>query len=114
MAEGIRIDVAMNIFPRLSGDFPRRTSEAIGLGLFKVLEEADPRTPRDTGNLAGGAMVRFNPGAQDGTVYWPAPYAAHQEFGTRFHAPQPFARPAVDIVQPQLIEAMKQAAGGMG
>ncbi len=114
MSDAIRIEVVKNILPRLAADFPRRTSEAIGLGLFKVLEEADPRTPRDTGNLAGGAMVRFSPGAHEGSVYWPAPYAAYQELGTRFHAPQPFAKPAVDIVQPQLIDALRQAAGEMG
>ncbi len=114
MSDAIRIEVTKNILPRLSGDFPRRASVAIGLGLFKVLEAADPRTPRETGELADSAQVRFSPGAQDGTVYWPAPYASFVEHGTRLHAPQPFAKPAVDIVQPQLIKALRQAAGGMG
>lgn len=113
MSDIATIDVTKNILPRLSADFPRKTSEAIGLGLFKVLEEADPRTPRDTGNLAGGALVRFSPGAQDGTVYWPAPYSAYVNFGTRHMAPRPFATDAANIVGPHVVQALSRIGEGL-
>lgn len=102
------IEVRANNLPRMASRFRPAVSDITGAALFKTLETATPITPVDTGNLRNTAQVRFHPGAFEGSVYWPAPYAALVNGGTRFMAPRPFATDAARIVGPQYVAALSQ------
>jgi len=70
---------------------------------MKVEREAKRLCPVATGNLRRSIthVVKggFNP---HGIVKATAFYAAFVEYGTRFHAPQPFLRPALRVLKEKL------------
>ena len=63
----------------------------------------------DTGHLKNSIQAR-----PEGLLVWrvesPADYSLYVEFGTRRMAARPFLTPAVEIVRPRLLEALRRIA----
>ena len=93
------IVVASNRFPALAAGFNVKVEAALDAGVRAGIAAADPKTPRDTGNLVGNKTIQRAPGFR--SITWNAPYAVFQNWGTSRGVPaNHFAEAAVDAATP--------------
>jgi HK97 gp10 family phage protein len=71
---------------------------ALEVAAVNITSKAKDIVPVDTGNLKNSISYRPGDKANEMIVGANAPYAVYQEFGTRYMKPQPFMRPAIDLV----------------
>ncbi|MDD2870235.1 HK97-gp10 family putative phage morphogenesis protein [Neomegalonema sp.] len=114
-------EVLMNL--RTAAAQRRVQREALRAGGEVFAEEARKRAPRDTGLLARRIFVTSNLSTRQRRAHrrgsfapvemhvgpFPAPRAVTQEFGTSFHPPQPYMRPAWDLKLGAAVGAIVQA-----
>jgi hypothetical protein len=95
----VSIDVTLNIFPQLVGQFDPMVEGALDAGTAAGIAAADPRTPRDTGALAGNKVIVRSPGYRE--IGWLMEYAPYQNFGTSRGVPaHGFAEAGADAALP--------------
>lgn len=73
---------------------------------------AKARAPVDTGMLRNSIGARMV-GPAAWVVESPASYSQHVEYGTSRVAARPFLHPAVEVVRPVFVRALKQLAKGL-
>lgn len=122
MNAAVTLEIKKNDFPKLAKDFPFKVSIIVRKTANDILFEANANAPRDTGYMAGSSSVQFGKGifgmgaagdsVTSAIVYWPAHYAAYQEFGTRYIIPKLFATNAAAMMRPIFISAMKSLIKG--
>lgn len=95
----------LKVRPIIKIDAPtivQRYYESVSEGLTKVTEaaadEAQNEAPVKTGALRDSIYGRLELENKSGYIGSPLHYARHQEFGTRYHAPQSYFRPALDKI----------------
>lgn len=90
---------------KTSAEVLAKTSLAIRKAAHDIEAQAKVRAPVDTGNLKNSIQ------ASGSDVEWrvdsPAEYSLYQEMGTRRMAAHPFMIPAVEIVRPVFLAALK-------
>jgi HK97 gp10 family phage protein len=87
-------------------DYSKKIVDAVKAGIPGALEvaavnitsKAKDLAPVDTGNLRNSISYRPGDKSNEMIVGANAPYAVYQEYGTRYMKPQPFMRPAIDLV----------------
>ncbi len=87
-------------------DFSKKITDAVKAGIpgavqiaaVNISSKAKDLSPVDTGNLRNSISYRQGNRPNEMIVGANAPYAIYQEFGTRNMPPQPFMRPAIDLV----------------
>lgn len=75
------IRVADNRFPTIAARFRPAASEGFYRAAAGTVRRARPLTPFRTGHLANSPQIQYRAGELRSRVFWPAPYAAYQEFG---------------------------------
>lgn len=98
-----------NDFPRIIASMVPTADMIVAKAAHDIEAQAKVRAPVDTGTLRNSIQA-----TRVGTAYWRVvvgvDYGVHVEWGTRFMAAQPFLRPAINIVQPTFLEAMRRVA----
>lgn len=90
-------------------DYSKKIVDAVKAGIPGALEVAAvnilskandivPVAKKYGGNLKQSKGYRPGDKSNEMIVGYNAPYAVYQEFGTRYMKPQPFMRPAIDLV----------------
>jgi len=87
-------------------DYSTKINEAVKAGIpgalqiaaVNITSKAKDLVPVDTGNLRNSISYRQGDTPSEMIVGANAPYAIHQEYGTRYMKPQPYMRPAIDLV----------------
>ncbi|MDQ3526078.1 MAG: hypothetical protein M3451_13640 [Chloroflexota bacterium] len=105
----VSIEVRLNIFPQLAGQFDAMVEGALDAGVQTAIATADPLTPVDTGALRGNKTIERGQGSR--TITWNQDYAAFNEMGTYKMAARPFAAPGADAALP-VIESHLSRFGG--
>lgn len=103
----VRITIT-NRFPAVKAAAHAVAERAIAKAAHDIEAHAKANAPVDTGLLQNSIVSR-----QEGdgwVVESPVDYSEHVEYGTSRMAAQPFMHPAVEIVRPQLLAALKRLA----
>lgn len=91
----IRITKRIDNFPRIASRFEPAVQAGLTKAAADTMAIANPLTPFRTGHLRNSAQMRVE--RLHTMVFWMAPYAAYQEFGTRRGIrPKEYARQAHD------------------
>lgn len=91
---GVTIRVKFNNLGAIAAAMPDAVDLVLEKFIIDVDADAAVNTPVDQGYLKNSREVGGK------RIYWPAHYAAYQNFGTRFMAARPFATNAVDKAMP--------------
>ena len=108
MADGFTVDwrVEANDLPRLTGRLKVVADQVVAKAALDLEAQAKSRAPVDTGFLKGSIQARkVRDGQWEVTVG--ADYGLYVEYGTVHTRAQPFLGPAVDVVRPAFIQAMR-------
>lgn len=105
----VSIEVTLNRFPQLAGQFNPMVESALDAGVQTAIATADPLTRVDTGALRGNKTIERSQGSR--TITWNQDYAAFNEMGTYRMSAQPFAAPGADAALP-VIESHLSRFGG--
>ncbi len=105
----VSIEVTLNRFPQLAGQFDTMVEGALDAGVVTALATADPLTPVDTGNLLGDKTIERDRGSR--TITWNAEYAAFNEMGTDKMEARPFAAPGADAALPVITSHLSRFGG---
>ena len=102
-------------------EYSKKITDAVKAGIpgslevaaVNILSKSDKLVPVaqiNGGNLRNSKGYRRGERQNEMIVGYNAPYAIYQEFGTRYMKPQPFMRPAIDLVikGKETIESVKQ------
>ena len=99
-------------------EYSKKITDAVKAGIpgslevaaVNILSKSDKLVPVLTGNLRNSKGHRKGDRQNEHIVGYNAPYPIYVEFGTRYMKPQPFMRPAIDLVikGKETIESIKQ------
>lgn len=93
--------------PRIIARIPVLADQIVTKAAMDIEAQAKTRAPVDTGNLKNSIQA-----VRIGIAHWKVVVGAHYgmyvEWGTRFMAAQPFLQPAVNIVRPQFLAALRK------
>lgn len=98
----VSIEVTLNRFPQLAGQFDAMVEGALDAGVVTAIAVADPLTRRDTGALVANKTIEREAGGR--TITWNQDYSAFQNSGTAFMSGTHFANLGADAALP-VIEA---------
>lgn len=108
-AAEVKWTVVMNDLPNIIAGLEDKAAQIVGKAALDLEAQMKVRTPVDTGFLRGSIQAR-----KLGPAHWRvtvgAEYGAYVNYGTRFQAAQPFVEPAVNVVRPAFLAAMRQVA----
>lgn len=103
----IRARVVFNHFPAIKAGMVMHVEAITGKAALDMEAQMKTRVPVDTGFLRSSIQAR-----KVGPAHWrvtvSAEYGLYVEYGTRFMAAQPYFYPAVAVVGPQFIAAMRR------
>ncbi len=106
----VSIEVSLNRFPQLAGQFDAMVEGARDAGVQTALATADPLTPVDTGALVANKTIERSQGQR--TITWNQDYAAFQEFGTSRGVPaNQFAAQGADAALPVITSHLGRFGG---
>ena len=77
-------------------------------GALHIQAEAKRRAPVDTGRLRNSITHEERDDGLAAVIGTNVEYAPYQEFGTRFHAAQPFLLPAFELERPQFMRRLQR------
>lgn len=92
--------------PMVSALVHGRVAIAITKAAHDIEAHAKSRAPVDTGLLK--SSIEAEGSGAEWRVVSPAHYSVYQEFGTSRSAAQPYMLPAVEVVRPSLIAALRR------
>lgn len=102
-----------NDFPKIRRRLQTRGPQLVQKTLFDVEAIAKTLSRFRTGAMRAGWRVIYRAGALIGQVGNNVEYAVHHEYGTRFMAAQPMARPAIAKTQPGYLAAWRALLKGL-
>lgn len=112
MARGdVRVRVEFDRFPELTRRMVQRADAETARAALEVQAQAQVRAPVDTGFLRASIQA-----ARVAAAHWRvtvgADYGFYVEHGTARARPQPFVHPAVEVVRPRFVAAMRRILEG--
>ena len=94
-------------FPQLTLAAHALAEKAVAKAALDIEAHAKANAPVDTGLLRNSIGAR-----REGELAWvvesPVDYSVYQEYGTSRMAAHPYMTPAVEIVRPQLLDALRR------
>lgn len=103
----VRARVVFNNFPAIKAGMLMNAEAITGKAALDLEGQMKARVPVDTGFLKSSIQAR-----KVGPAHWRvtvgAEYGLFVEYGTRFMGAQPYFYPAVAVVGPQFIAAMRR------
>ena len=94
-------------FPQLTVAAHALAEKAVAKAAHDIEGRAKAHAPVDTGLLRSSISAR-----REDALAWvvesPVAYSVYQEYGTSRMAAHPYMTPAVEIVRPQLLEALRR------
>lgn len=110
MPSDVRIRVVSNDFPRLSAAMAAKADAIVAKTTMDLEAQMKVRAAVRTGFLRA-SIQGSRVGPAHGRVVVGAEYGAYVEYGTRHTAAQPFREPAVNVVRPAFLAAMRKVIG---
>lgn len=99
--------VKSNRLPQIIATFPAKVDALVGKAALDIEAQAKTFAPVDTGTLKNSIQA-----IKIGLAHWKVVvgvhYGAYVEWGTVKMAAQPFLQPAVNIVRPAFLAALKR------
>lgn len=99
------VTVRFNRFPQTALALKEQVRKVVEKAVIDIAADATINAPYETGALQESVSWKVDgtfTGAE-GLAYTNQEYAAYQEFGTRFHGPHPYMRPAAERERAQLV-----------
>lgn len=107
MPGDVRVRVVFDRFPQITQAMAAKADAIVMKATMDLEAQMKVRAAVRTGFLRAsiqGARV----GPAHGRVVVGAEYGAYVEYGTRSTAPHPFRQPAVDVIRPVFLAAMRK------
>lgn len=104
-----RVRVVSNHLPSIAAGIPAKAAAIVAKAALDIEAHAKSRAPVDTGFLKGSIQA-----TQISPTHWRvivgAEYGIYQEYGTVHMAARPYFNPAIQVVRPVFIAAMRKVA----
>lgn len=105
----VRTVIVFNHFPQITAALKTKADAIVTRTALDLEGQMKVRAPVRTGFLRGSIQA-----SRVGVAHWRvvvgADYGLYVENGTRHNAPHPFVRPAIAVVRPAFIAAMRKVA----
>lgn len=113
MAVTVTWTITENRFPNIIRGMENKARAIVAKTALDLAAHAQSRAPVDTGNLKSSIQARQVGGnAESGSIHWRvtvgAEYGMYVEWGTVNMAAQPFMQPAIQVVTPAFLKAMRK------
>ena len=83
----------------------RQMAREAVFGRYTKFKRKSGKRGYTTGHLRGSIQLAITDGERSAVVYVPVSYAAYVELGTRRMRAQPYARPALEKIEPGFLKA---------